>query len=98
MMEFDYSANDLQDLSEWPDSLEFDEFCDPSEAREEPLAKRQKTAVDDEPQTAGHGGFYKFIQRQARKIQLPLLRFREFMSQCLEGYYSTVFVFLFVSI
>ena len=43
-MEFDYTENDLQDLSEWGDSLDFDEFCDQSEAREEPLAKRQKTA------------------------------------------------------
>lgn len=52
-MEFDYSANDLQDLSEWPDSLDFDEFCDSSEAREEPLAKRQRTSIDcdDRPQT-----------------------------------------------
>ena len=52
MMEIDYSLNDLQDLSEWPDSLDFDEFCDPTEAHEEPLAKRQKTSVDcdDRPQ------------------------------------------------
>ncbi|XP_068755501.1 protein MMS22-like [Montipora capricornis] len=40
MMEF---CSDLQDLSEWTDSLDLEEFCDQSEAREEPLAKRQKT-------------------------------------------------------
>lgn len=45
MMEFDYNASDLEDLSEWPDSLDFDEFCDVNETREEPLAKRQKTAI-----------------------------------------------------
>ena len=55
MMEFDYSVNDLQDLSEWPDSLDFDEFCDQSEVQEEPVAKRQKTSIecDDRPQIAG---------------------------------------------
>lgn len=46
MMEFDYNVNDLEDLSEWPDSLDFGEFCDANEIREEPLAKRQKTAID----------------------------------------------------
>ena len=40
MMEF---CSDLQDLSEWTDSLDLEEFCDQSEEREEPLAKRQKT-------------------------------------------------------
>ena len=49
MMEFGFSGSDLQDLSEWTDSLDLDEFCDQSEAREEPLAKRQKTG-DDGPQ------------------------------------------------
>lgn len=38
MMEFD--------LSEWPDSLDLDEFCGTNETREEPLAKRQKTTID----------------------------------------------------
>lgn len=46
MMEFDYSENDLQDLSEWPDSLDLDEFCDSIETHEEPSAKRQKTTID----------------------------------------------------
>jgi len=46
MMEFDYNVSDLEDLSEWPDSLDFDEFCDSNETREEPLAKRQKTTID----------------------------------------------------
>ena len=50
MMEFDHVASDLRDLSEWADSLDFDEICDQGEAREEPLAKRQKTAeINDEP-------------------------------------------------
>ena len=49
MMEFGFSGSDLQDLSEWTDSLDLDEFCDQSEAREEPSAKRQKTG-DDGPQ------------------------------------------------
>ena len=56
MMEFDYTGNDLQDLSEWTDSLDFEELCDQSEVRDEPLAKRQKTAeVDDGPQIQRSG-------------------------------------------
>lgn len=53
-MEFHHSSsgNDLQYLSEWADSLDLDEFCDQSEVREEPLAKRQKTD-DDSLQTVG---------------------------------------------
>ena len=61
MMEFDYNVNDLEDLSEWPDSLDFGEFCDTNEIREEPLAKRQKTAIDcddhDRQQTQMAGRF-----------------------------------------
>lgn len=59
MMEFDYNVDDLQDLSEWPDSLDFDEFYDPSEVHEEPLAKRQRTSIDDSPQTHAVGRFLK---------------------------------------
>ncbi|XP_066028279.1 protein MMS22-like isoform X2 [Pocillopora verrucosa] len=51
MMEFDFSVADLQDLSEWPDSLEFDEFFDPSEVHEEPSAKRRRTSTDKSPKT-----------------------------------------------
>lgn len=54
MMEFDYTENDLQDLSEWGDSLEFDDLSDQSEAREEPLAKRQKTAEISRDGGDGH--------------------------------------------
>lgn len=48
-MEFHHSSsgNDLQYLSEWADSLDLDEFCDQSEVREEPSAKRQKTDHDN---------------------------------------------------
>ncbi|KAJ7385713.1 Protein MMS22-like [Desmophyllum pertusum] len=86
-MEFDYSANDLQDLSEWPDSLEFDEFCDPSEAREEPLAKRQKTAVDDEPQTAGHGSVIRKPPELNCSGHLSPSRIKEAL--CQNGYLAT---------
>ena len=54
VMEFDYTENDLQDLSEWGDSLEFDDLSDQSEAREEPLAKRQKTAGISRDRGDGH--------------------------------------------
>ena len=54
VMEFDYTENDLQDLSEWGDSLEFDDLSDQSEAREEPLAKRQKTAEISRDGGDGH--------------------------------------------
>ena len=53
-MEFDYTENELQDLSEWGDSLEFDDLSDQSEAREEPLAKRQKTAEISRDGGDGH--------------------------------------------
>ena len=53
VMAFSNSASDLQDLSEWTDSLDLDEFCDQTETREEPLPKRQKTDDDDVPQRAG---------------------------------------------
>lgn len=52
-MAFSNSASDLQDLSEWTDSLDLDEFFDQTETREEPLPKRQKTDDDDVPQRAG---------------------------------------------
>lgn len=55
MMEFDFSVADLQDLSEWPDSLEFDEFFDPSEVHEEPSAKRRRTSIDKSPKTHAVG-------------------------------------------
>lgn len=54
VMEFDYTENDLQDLSEWGDSLEFDDLSDQSEAKEEPLAKRQKTAEISRDGGDGH--------------------------------------------
>ena len=55
MMEFDFSVADLQDLSEWPDSLEFDEFFDLSEVHEEPSAKRRRTSIDKSPKTHAVG-------------------------------------------
>lgn len=39
MMEFDYNVNDLEDLLEWFDSLDFGEFCDVNEICEELLVK-----------------------------------------------------------
>lgn len=54
VMEFDYTENDLQDLSEWGDSLEFDDLSDQSEAREEPLAKRPKTSEISRDGGDGH--------------------------------------------
>lgn len=48
-MEFHHlsSGNDLQYLSEWADSLDLDEFCEQSDVREEPSAKRQRTDDDN---------------------------------------------------
>ena len=65
-MEFHHSSsgNDLHYLSEWADSLDLDEFCDQSEVREEPSAKRQKTDHDNlQVETVGELLNYCMIRR-----------------------------------